>query len=68
MRAAAAAAFEIQDQSARANEGAEADRQILLRTGVEVSDVIVGQDDLYGHGVNMAARLMSLWTNVGFES
>lgn len=60
VRAAASAAFEIQGASARANEDAASDRQILLRIGIEVSDVIVGQDDLYGHGVNMAARLMSL--------
>ena len=60
VRAAASAAFEIQSASARDNADAPTDQQMLLRMGIDVSDVIVGHDDLYGRGVNMAARLMSL--------
>ena len=32
----------------------------MLRMGIEVSDVIVEAEDVFGHGVNLAARLMSL--------
>lgn len=59
-RDAASAAFAIQQLSACDNAAMPADRQMLLRFGIEVSDVIVGRDDLFGRGVNMAARLMSL--------
>jgi TolB-like protein len=33
---------------------------MLLRMGIDVCGVIIGRDDLYGRGVNLAARLMSL--------
>jgi adenylate cyclase len=36
------------------------DRRIELRIGVNLGDVIVAPDDIYGHGVNLAARLESL--------
>ena len=32
----------------------------MLRTGLEVSDVIVEENDVFGRGVNLAARLMGL--------
>lgn len=35
-------------------------QQVHLRMGVEVSEILVGEDDIYGHGVNMAARLATL--------
>jgi adenylate cyclase len=35
-------------------------RRIDFRIGVNVGDVIVAPDDIYGHGVNVAARLESL--------
>jgi adenylate cyclase len=35
-------------------------RRIEFRIGVNVGDVIVAPDDIYGHGVNVAARLESL--------
>jgi class 3 adenylate cyclase/TolB-like protein/Tfp pilus assembly protein PilF len=60
MRAAASAAFEIQRASARDNAEQPPDCQILLRAGIDVSDVIVSHQDLYGRGVNLAARLMGL--------
>lgn len=59
-RSAASAAFAIQAASRAANAGRAPDDQILLRMGMEVSDVIVEADDLHGHGVNLAARLMTL--------
>src|SRR5262249_44208161 len=36
------------------------DRQIVLRIGVSLGDVIVEGSDLYGDGVNIAARLENL--------
>ena len=36
------------------------DRRIEFRIGVNLGDVIVAPDDIYGHGVNVAARLESL--------
>src|SRR5262249_30529483 len=36
------------------------DRRIALRIGINLGDVIVDQDDLYGDGVNIAARLEAL--------
>ena len=60
VRASAAAALAIQAESALDNAQASAECQIRLRMGIEVCEVIVGRTDIYGHGVNMAARLMSL--------
>jgi adenylate cyclase len=60
VRSAVSAALAIQHARKRANAGRPADRQIMLRTGMEVSDVIVEANDVFGRGVNLAARLMSL--------
>ena len=60
VRSAVSAALAIQHERRRANAGRPADRQIMLRTGMEVSDVIVEDNDVFGRGVNLAARLMSL--------
>ena len=60
VRPAVAATFAIQRACHDANAGIPQDRQMLLRAGVHVSDVITGEHDLYGHGVNLAARLTSL--------
>jgi adenylate cyclase len=60
VRSAISAAFAIQEASATANAGRAPDDQILLRMGMEVSDVVVEADDLHGHGINLAARLMTL--------
>ncbi|HEX2112785.1 MAG TPA: adenylate/guanylate cyclase domain-containing protein [Alphaproteobacteria bacterium] len=60
VRSAVSAAFAIQQASARDNTGVAPEQQILLRMGMEVSDVVVEPDDLHGRGVNLAARLMHL--------
>jgi adenylate cyclase len=60
VRSAVSAAFAIQRASGRSNEGLIPEQQILLRMGMEISDVIVEPDDLHGRGVNLAARLMNL--------
>jgi adenylate cyclase len=54
---AAQCAVELQQAMAAANEGQADDRQIVLRIGVNLGDVMVEGSDLYGDGVNIAARL-----------
>ena len=42
------------------NGGRPADAVLLLRAGAHVADVVVDDIDIYGSGVNLAARLASL--------
>src|SRR6516165_7436793 len=42
------------------NTGVTADSHIELRIGINLGDVIVEGDDLYGDGVNIAARVEAL--------
>jgi adenylate cyclase len=60
VRSAVSAAFAIQHASNRSNVGLPPEKQILLRMGMEISDVIVEPNDVHGRGVNLAARLMAL--------
>jgi TolB-like protein/class 3 adenylate cyclase/Tfp pilus assembly protein PilF len=53
-------AVEIQQGIVVRNKDQSPDRQIKLRIGINLGDVIVEGDDLYGDGVNVAARLESL--------
>jgi len=53
-------AVAVQRAMAAANAGQPADRQIVLRIGINLGDVIIDGEDLYGDGVNIAARLQSL--------
>ncbi len=57
---AVACAVAIQDGMASRNKGVLEDRRIAFRIGVHLGDVIVEGDDLYGDGVNVAARLEGL--------
>src|SRR5262249_34695374 len=50
----------MQDQMFAANTGLPEDRRIVLRIGINLGDVMVDGDDLYGDGVNIAARLETL--------
>ena len=45
---------------AEANAALPEARHIVLRIGINLGDVIVEGSDLYGDGVNVAARLESL--------
>jgi len=53
-------AAEIQRGMAERNAETAEDRRITFRVGVNLGDVIVEQDDIYGDGVNVAARLEAL--------
>lgn len=50
-------AVALQKGFAAANDGVPPDKQILLRVGINLGDVIVEGTDIYGEGVNIAARL-----------
>jgi adenylate cyclase len=53
-------AVELQEGMTAANASSSADRFILVRIGVNVGDVVVENGDLFGTGVNIAARLEAL--------
>jgi adenylate cyclase len=54
------AAFAIQRAADIANLGLPTDRRMLLRMGAQVGEVISDDHDVYGRGVNLAARLTTL--------
>jgi class 3 adenylate cyclase len=51
------AALELQGKMAEANESIPEERRILLRIGINLGDIIGEGIDIYGDGVNIAARL-----------
>ncbi len=53
-------AIELQREMSGRDAGVPQDRRIVLRIGVNVGDVIVEGDDIFGDGVNVAARLEGL--------
>src|SRR5215471_3329182 len=53
-------AIDLQQGMTAANAKLPADRRIVLRVGVNLGDVMVEGSDLYGDGVNIAARLEGL--------
>ncbi len=57
---AVACAVAIQASMAERNDGTPEDRRIELRIGVHMGDIIVEGEDIYGEGVNVAARLEGL--------
>ena len=54
---ALAAAIEFQQAMEEANRGQPEETRIVFRVGLHLGDLIVDGDDLYGDGVNVAARL-----------
>ena len=53
-------AIEIQEVLEVENQGLVANRRMRYRIGINVGDVVVEGDRIYGDGVNIAARLESL--------
>ena len=53
-------AVEVQRKLTARNRDLPAEKRLELRIGINLGDVMVDDDDLYGDGVNVAARLESL--------
>ncbi len=53
-------AVDVQKAMAQRNSAVPEDRRIELRMGINLGDVIIDGDDLYGDGINVAARLEGL--------
>ena len=53
-------AVEVQGAMREHNADVPAERRIVYRIGINIGDVIVEGDDIYGDGVNIAARLEGL--------
>jgi class 3 adenylate cyclase len=53
-------AIEIQRELAKANQPIEEARRLQFRIGINVGDVMVKDGDIFGDGVNIAARLEGL--------
>jgi class 3 adenylate cyclase len=58
--AAVECAVEIQRDLADANEALPDERRMWFRIGINVGDVMIKDDDIFGDGVNIAARLEGL--------
>jgi adenylate cyclase len=58
--AAVDCAVEVQRKLAAANEALADDRRMWFRIGINVGDVMVKDGDIFGDGVNIAARLEGL--------
>src|SRR5258705_2072383 len=53
-------AVNIQRSMVTRNAGVLQSKQIVFRIGVNIGDIIIDVDDIYGDGVNIAARLETL--------
>jgi len=57
---AVAAAIEVQGQMFEANKNLDESNHIVLRIGINLGDIVGEGRDVYGDGVNIAARLEAL--------
>ncbi len=53
-------AVDVQRGMAERNEAVQADKRVEFRIGINVGDIIGMGDDIYGDGVNVAARLEAM--------
>ena len=53
-------AIKVQRALTKRNEDVPLDHRLELRIGINLGDIIVDEDDIYGDGVNVAARLEGL--------
>ena len=53
-------AVEVQREMAERNADVPPDRRIELRMGINLGDIIIEDGDIFGDGVNIAARLEAL--------
>jgi adenylate cyclase len=54
------AALQVQNQQASLNQDVPASQQVLIRVGISLGEVIEDRGEIYGDGVNIAARLEAL--------
>ena len=54
---AARCAVQTQQGMAKRNENVPADQRIDMRIGIHIGDIIIEEGDIFGDGVNVAARL-----------
>ncbi len=57
---AVACAVAFQNELAKRNEDIEQTRQMRFRIGINLGDVVVDGDEIYGDGVNIASRIQAL--------
>ena len=53
-------AVEVQREIAARNAGVQAERRIEFRIGINLGDIMIDDNDIFGDGVNIAARLEAL--------
>ena len=53
-------AVAVQRAMASRNASVEENRRIVFRVGINIGDIIIDGDDIFGDGVNVAARLQTL--------
>ena len=53
-------AVEFQNAMAERNKAEPDDAKILFRVGINLGDVVIEDDDVFGEGVNVAARIEGL--------
>jgi TolB-like protein/class 3 adenylate cyclase len=53
-------AVEVQQGMAERNAGVPDEKRIEFRIGINLGDIIIDEDDIFGDGVNIAARLEAL--------
>ena len=52
--------LEVQQGMAERNEGVDEDQHITFRIGLNLGDIIIEGEDIFGDGVNIAARLQEI--------
>jgi adenylate cyclase len=57
---AARCAVEIQHATVKKNAGVPKEKRLEYRIGINVGDIIIDENDIYGDGVNVAARLEAI--------
>jgi len=53
-------AVQIQEKLARRNRDVDPDRKVQFRIGLHIGDIVSDGDDIYGDGINIAARIEAL--------
>jgi adenylate cyclase len=53
-------AVEVQREMAARNASVQAERRINFRIGINLGDIMIDENDIFGDGVNVAARLEAL--------